>query len=323
MISKETKEKINKIKELQSKNHIKNYLIFNTFHNIYKKQPVRPYSTSTGKEFQLNDKIFYSRLRNKNAKIYKNKEKNNERILSLYSDYTFYNPYVTMMMTNGASVTEYNHKKYIKHDSLIPKIDLNNKTQKIKNGKKVKKYFGIDGDTPLIDTDRRTKKTGRTTLNDLYSTTSLGMKTMSNLPSKLYNQTYYLNNSKLSDLNLNNTNNFNFITESDRKFAGDLFLDSFRTKNQRHFSKEHKVSFYEDYNIVRKLTDEEESKIDKIMFQNQKNNFNFQPIFREINSEDKTGIYTHISEREYKDPYNSFRKLKIKNQMVNIIDKIS
>ena len=323
MISKEAKEKISKIKELQSKHHIKNYLIFNTFHNIYKKQPVRPYSTSTGKECQLNDKIFYSRLRNKNAKIYKNKEKNNERILSLYSDYTFYNPYVTMMMTNGASATEYNHKKYIKHDSIIPKIDLNNKTQKIKNGKKVKKYFGIAGDTPLIDTDRRTKKTGRTTLNDLYNTTSLGMKTMSNLPSKLYNQTYYLNNSKLSDLNLNNANNFNFITESDRKFAGDLFLDSFRTKNQRHFSKENKVSFYEDYNIIRKLTDEEESKIDKIMFQNQKNNFNFQPIFREINSEDKTGIYTHISERKYKDPYNSFRKLKIKNQMVNIIDKIN
>ena len=323
MISKEAKEKISKIKELQSKHHIKNYLIFNTFHNIYKKQPFRPYSTSTGKECQLNDKIFYSRLRNKNAKIYKNKEKNNERILSLYSDYTFYNPYVTMMMTNGACVTEYNHKKYIKHDSLIPKIDLNNKTQKIKKGKRVKKYFGIDGDTPLIDTDRRTKKTGRTTLNDLYSTTSLGMKTMSNLPSKLYNQTYYLNNSKLSDLNLNNANNFNFITESDRKFAGDLFLDSFRTKNQRHFSKENKINFYEDYNIIRKLTDDEENKIDKILFQNQKNNFNFQPIFREINSEDKTGIYTHISEREYKDPYNSFRKLKIKNQMVNIIDKIN
>ena len=324
MISKEAKEKISKIKELQSKNHIKNYFIYNTFYNNYKKQPIRPYSTSNGKECKLNDKIFYSRLRNKNAKIYKNREKNNERILSLYSDYTFYNPYVTMMMTNGANVTEYNHKKYIQQESMIPQIDINNNAPKLKKGKKVKKYFGIDGDTPLIDTDRRTKRTGRSTLNDLYTTTSLGMKTMTNLPSKLFNQTYFFKNtSKVSDLQLNNGSNFNFITESDRKLAGDLFLDSFRTKNQRHFSKEDKRNFYEDYNIIRKLTVDEESKIDKIIYQNQKNNFNFQPIFREINSEDKTGIYTHITEREYKDPYNSFRKLKIKNQMVDVIDKIN
>ena len=232
MISKETKEKINKIKELQSKNHIKNYLIFNTFHNNFKKQSMRPYSTSTGKEYKLNDKIFYSRLRNKNAQIYKNNDKNNERILSLYSDYTCYNPYVTMMMTNGASVTEYNHKKYIQTQSSIPPIEISNKVPKIKKGKKVKKYFGIDGDTPLIETDRKTKKTGRTTLTDLYSTTSLGMKTMTNLPSKLYNQ-----NNNLHNLNLNNISNFNFITESERKFAGDLFLDSFRTKKSKTFFK--------------------------------------------------------------------------------------
>ena len=318
MISKETKEKINKIKELQSKNHIKNYLIFNTFHNNFKKQSMRPYSTSTGKEYKLNDKIFYSRLRNKNAQIYKNNDKNNERILSLYSDYTCYNPYVTMMMTNGASVTEYNHKKYIQAQSSIPPIEISNKVPKIKKGKKVKKYFGIDGDTPLIETDRKTKKTGRTTLTDLYSTTSLGMKTMTNLPSKLYNQ-----NNNLHNLNLNNISNFNFITESERKFAGDLFLDSFRTKNQRHFSKENKINFYEDYNIIRKLTIDEENKIDKIINQNAKNNFNFYPVFRGINSDDKIGINTHITDREYKDPYNSLKKMKINNQMINVIEKIN
>ena len=82
-----------------------------------------------------------------------------------------------MMMTNGASVTEYNHKKYIQTQSSIPPIEISNKVPKLKNGKKVKKYFGIDGDTPLIETDRA-KKTGRTTLTDLYTTTSLGMKTM-------------------------------------------------------------------------------------------------------------------------------------------------
>ena len=324
MLSKETKEKINQIKELQLKNHTKNYLIYNTFHNKYKRQPNRPFSTSAGKEFQLTDKIFYSRLRNKNAQIYKNKDKNNERILSLYSDYSFYNPYVTMMMTNGANVTEYNHKKYIQNETIVPPLDLNNKMPTIKRGKKVKKYFGIDGDTPLIETDRKTKKIGRTTLTDLYSTTSLGMKTMTNLPSKLHNQNNFFNNTnKFDNLNINNINGFNFITESDRKFAGDLFIDSFRTKNQRHFSKENKINFYEDYNIIRKLTVDEENKIDKIMNQNQKKNLQFQSIFKDIDYEDKNGIYTHITDREFKDPYNSFKKLKIKNQMVNVIDKIN
>ena len=317
MISKETKEKISKIKELQSKNHIKNDIIYNTFHNVYKKQP-RPYSTSTGKEWKINDQIFYSRLRNKNAQIYKNNDKNSERILSLYSDYRFYNPYVTMMMTRGANVTEYNHKKYIQTESSIPKIDIANKMPKIKKGKKVKKYFGIDGDTPLYDTDRTTQRIGRTTLTDLYSTTSLGMKTITNFPSK-YTQNNFFNK------NINNIDNLNInnISESDRKTAGDLFLDSFRTKNQRFFSKENRRNFYEDYNIIRKLTVDEESKIDKIINQNQKNNTNFHPIFRDINSVDKTGINTHVVDREFKDPYNSFKKLKINSQMINVIEKIN
>ena len=324
MLSKETKEKINQIKELQTKNHIKNYLIFNTFHNSYKKQ-MRPYSTATGKEFQINDKIFYSRLRNKNAQIYKNNDKNTERILSLYSDYTCYNPYVTMMMTNGTNATEYNHKKYIQSDRKIPSLDINLKIPKIKKQKKVKKYFGLDGDTILIDSDRRTKRTGRTTLTDLYNTTSLGMKTMTNFPSKLYGQNSYYPKSKINSidtLNINNISNFIPVSETDRKFAGDLFLDNFRTKNQRHFSKEHKRTFYDDYNIIRKLTVDEENKIDKVMNQNQKN-LNFYPIFREINSEDNTGIHMHILEREFKDPYNSLKRLKINNQMVNVIDKIN
>ena len=107
------------------------------------------------------------------------------------------------------------------------------------------------------------------------------------------------------------------------KFAGDLFIDSFRTKNQRHFSKENKINFYEDYNIIRKLTIDEENKIDKIINQNAKNNFNFYPVFRGINSEDKIGINTHITDREYKDPYNSLKKMKINNQMINVIEKIN
>ena len=314
MISKEAKEKINKIKELQSKNHIKNESIYNAFHNIFKKQP-RPFTTSTGKDWSINDNIFYSRLRNKNAQIYKN-NKNNVKILSLYSDYTCYNPYVTMMMTNGASVTEYNHKKYIKTENTISKMDINSTIPK---KKKVKKYFGIDGDTPLYDTERGSPKIGRASLTDLYSTTSLGMKTINNLTQ---NNFYNKNNKKKKNKIFENLNLTNF-SDNDRKFAGDLFLDSFRTKNQRFFSKENRRNFYNDYNIIRKLTIEEESKIDKIISQNIKNNALFHPIFRDINSIDKTGINTHVANRQFKDPYNSFKKLKINNQMINVIEKIN
>ena len=322
MISKETKEKISQIKELQSNNHIKNYMIWHTFHNNFKSQP-RPFSTSTGKDYQINDKIFYSRLRNKNAIIYQNKDKNNERILSLYADYTSYNPYVTMMMTNGASVTEYNHKKYIQTEAIIPPpIDINNQTTKIKHGKKIKKYFGIDGDTPLENNFRGTKKAGRTTLTDLYTTTSLGMRTMTNFHTKPYKNIFNKNKSN-NNFDLNNLNMLNNIPESDRKTAGDLFLDAFRSKNRKVVSKENKRIFYEDYNIEKKLTEEEENKNNKIIYQNQKSNLNYQLVFRGINSEDRAGINTHIVQLEYKDPYNSYKKLKINNQMINVIDKMN
>ena len=320
MISKEAKEKISRIKELQEKNHIKNFMVWNTFHNKYKKQS-RPFSTSTGKDFQINDKIFYSRLRNKNAQIYQNKDKNNERILSLYSDYTCYNPYVTMMMTNGASATEYNHKKYIQTESSIPPIDLNKKVTKIKNGKKVKKYFGIDGDTPLETHGRDTKHYGRTTLTELYTTTSLGMKTMTNFPSKLSPNRIF--NKTANKFNTSNLNNYANIPENDIKTAGDLFLDAYRSKNRKVVSKESKKIFFQDYNIVKTLTEDEENKIDKIINQNVKNNLNCYPIFREINSEDKTGINTHIVKLEFKDPYNSLKKIKVNGQMLSTIEKIN
>ena len=323
MISKEAKEKISQIKELQSKTHIKNYMIWHTFHNNFKRQS-RPFSTSNEKDFQMNDKIFYSRLRNKNAIIYQNKDKNNNRILSLYADYTTYNPYVTMMMTNGASVTEYNHKKYIQTNATIPpSIDKNSKTIEIKKRKKIKKYFGIDGDTPLERNLRGIKKVGRKTLTDLYSTTSLGMKTMTNFTTKFSNKNIFNKKKSNNNSDLNNFYTLNNISESDRKTARNLFLDSYRTKNRKVVSKENKKNFYEDYNIVKDLTEEEETKIDKVLYQNQKNNFNYHPVFREINSEDRAGIYTHIEQLAYKDPYNSFKKLKINNQMINIIDQMN
>ena len=99
--------------------------------------------------------------------------------------------------------------------------------------------------------------------------------------------------------------------ENDIKTAGDLFLDAYRSKNRKVVSKESKKNFFQDYNIVKKLTEDEENKIDKIINQNTKNNLNSYPIFREINSEDKTGINTHVVKLEFKDPYNSLKKIKV------------
>ena len=64
----------------------------------------------------------------------------------------YYSPYVTKMMTGGVDSTQYDSTKY-----TLPKNDTN------KNSK-IKKYFGIPGDTKIT-------KAG--TLSDLYSTTSL------------------------------------------------------------------------------------------------------------------------------------------------------
>ena len=183
MLSEKLKEKICKIKKLKLENFLDNYFIHKTFYINYK-SPQRILS-SPNKEQNYNNKIFLSRLRNKNVKIFKTKSKSTNRILGLNSDYLFFNPHVTRMMKGGVDSTEYDSTKY----TLSKKEEIK-KTQS-------KKYFGISGDTPLINTG---------TLSDLYSTTNVASKTLSKINS-------------FSERNIfQRTKNQNFeISENDRK----------------------------------------------------------------------------------------------------------
>ena len=291
MLSEKLKEKICKIKKLKLENFLDNYFIHKTFYINYK-SPQRILS-SPNKEQNYNNKIFLSRLRNKNVKIFKTKSKSTNRILGLNSDYLFFNPHVTRMMKGGVDSTEYDSTKY----TLSKKEEIK-KTQS-------KKYFGISGDTPLINTG---------TLSDLYSTTNVASKTLSKINS-------------FSERNIfQRTKNQNFeISENDRKIAEEFFLDSFRNKNLKMFTKENKKNFYDKYNINNKLTFEEESKINKIIDRNKINNLNLYPIFKSINSDDSFDLTTHTValDRQYKNPFNSCKKMKIKKQMMKVIEDLN
>ena len=175
-IVRKTKEQI---KELHNKNHLKKYLVYNTFYMQYKKK-IRPLSDNKERECKLNDNIFFSRLRNKNATIYQDKNNKKNKLLSIYTNYNNYDPYVTKMMTYGINHTAYN-KNYTKTISNLPTIQTDKDDKEgINNKKKTKKYFGIDGDTPLVEDDKFSNF-GKTTLNDLYNTTSFGMKTLNTI----------------------------------------------------------------------------------------------------------------------------------------------
>ena len=291
MLSEKLKEKICKIKKLKLENFLDNYFIHKTFYINYK-SPQRILS-SPNKEQNYNNKIFLSRLRNKNVKIFKTKSKSTNRILGLNSDYLFFNPHVTRMMKGGVDSTEYDSTKY-----TLSKNEGIKKTQ-------TKKYFGISGDTPLMNTG---------TLSDLYSTTNLASKTLSKINS-------------FSERNIfKRTKSKNFeISENDRKTAEEFFLDSFRSKNLKMFTKENKKNFYDKYNINNKLTFEEESKINKIIDRNKINNLNLYPIFKSINSDDSFDLTTHTValDRQYKNPFNSCKKMKIKKQMMKVIEDLN
>ena len=64
--------------------------------------------------------------------------------------------------------------------------------------------------------------------------------------------------------------NFETIIENDRKTVEEFFIDSFRNKKLKMFSKDKKNSFYDKYNINNELTLQEEKKIDEIIKRNRK-----------------------------------------------------
>lgn len=299
MLSKNVKEKILKIKNLDSKNYINSFLIHTKFYKDYKSKI--SIFNSPDKNKKIYDKILLSRLRSKNLKLFQTKTKSNSRFLSLNSDYLLFNPYVTRLMKGGANTTEYDWNKYTLSKNKKQKSNLNLNT---------KYYFGLPGNMPLVS-----NKKGNLSLSSLYSTTSLGAKTFTKFDS--------LSATNIME-NINNNKNIE-IDDNDRKTAEEFFLDLYRNKNFKIFSKENKKNFYKKYNIKNKLTIDEENKIDEIMNQNQNQKIENETFhaFKRINSEDEIQINTHSFERLYKDPYNSGKKMKIKNQIMKVIENMN
>ena len=296
MFSQNLKEKISKIKKLKLDNYLNNYFIHKTFYANYK-TPKRILS-SPNKAQNFNDKIFLSRFRTKNVKLFKTKSKSTNRILGINSNYMFYSPYVTKLIAGGLDSTEYDSTKY----TLTKKEEIKNTINQPKN------YFGIPGDTPLIR---------RATLSDLYSTTSLGFNTLSQVNSFSEKNIFQRANDKNEKIISDNDN--------DRKTAKEFFLDLYRNKNLKLFSKRNKKNLYEKFNINNKLTIEEESKINNIINRNKTDYKNLYPIFKSIISEESFELktQTQVFDKQYKDPYNSCKKLKIKKQLMKIIEDLN
>ena len=313
MISNKTKEKIKEIRELQFNNHMNSYFKYNS--NIKFQKSNRPLSTDFNlMKNKINDNIFYSRLRNKNCQIYKN----NSKIGSLFSNYKSFNPYVTMMMTNGANLTEYNHAKYVEYDPAqqTQEFSGNNlikiqskKPQTSKNKKRT--FFGIDGKTKLEN------NFNNTSLKSLY------MKTFSGAGTVCSSTSPRLNTAKNDKSSFFMPTVVNFTSE-DQKYAENIFLDENRNKNNKVINKEDKKDFYGNYNISKKLTVEEETNIEKCFLENQKvnNNLNFNPIFRGINTEYNNLVTTRILKMDYKDPFKSLKKMKLNSQMCDLIQQM-
>ena len=277
MYSDNIKGKISKIKKLKLDNYLNNYFIHRTFYSQYN-SPKR--ITSSPNKFQnFKKNICLSIINNKNSKIFKAKSKSTNRLLGFNTNYNFYSPLITKMMTKGIDSTKYDSTKY-----------TSSKKEK-KNSQK--KYFGLPGNTPL---------------------------------SPLSNEHTHKIKFKIK--------NFETIAENDRQTVEEFFIDSFRNKNLKIFSKEKKNSFYDKYNINNHLTIKEENKINNLINKNRNNdyiNYKSFPIFKSINSEDSfdnnihynTHMHTRALNRLYKDPYNSLKKMKIKNQMMKIIKNLN
>ena len=288
MISEKNKKKIKEIKELKENNWQKNYQTFTMYYKEFRRpnshqNPFKRKVSSNPKK----DSFFYFRLRNKNSFIHKNDNRNNE----LKS----FNPYVTMMMTNATNLTQYNHTEYVvknKNKDFIANVTEYN----IPKGKK---YFGLEGNTPLLDSDfneTNTENFKMSTINDLYMKTSMGMKTMSGLNIN----DYYNNKKTVYNTNLNERQ----YTFEDEEMANTIFFDGNTKKDERILNKEERHKFYKDYFIEKKLTFDEFNEIEK-------------------NLKRKQDIKVrNLEKRDYRDPFKSKKVLKINSQMSNTVEKI-
>ena len=290
MISENNKKKIKEIKLLKENNWQKNYQKFLMYYKEFKRpnSHLNPFK----RKFASNpksDNFFYFRLRNKNSFIYKNDNRNK------YLD-TF-NPYVTMMMTKATDLTQYNHTEYVvKNNNKKDSGYTTNITEY--NVPKKKKFFGLEGKTPLYDNDlyeTNTENFKMSSINDLYmkTTMGIGMKTMSEF-----------NNKENNNNTLYNTNNERHYTFEDDEMATTIFFDGNLKKEERISAKEDRQKFYKDYFIDKKLTFDEFNEIEK-------------------NLGKKHDIKVrNVQKRDYRDPFKSKKVLKINSQMSNTVEKI-
>ena len=287
MISDKNKRKIKEIKLLKENNWQKKYQTFTTYFKEFR----RPYSNQNPIKKKIsynpkNDNFFYFRLRNKNSFIHKNDNRNK------YLD--SFNPYVTMMMTNATNLTHYNHTEYVVKNN---NTDFDRNITEYNKSKK-KKYFGLEGKTPLYDNDlyeTNTENFKMSSINDLYmkTTMGIGMKTMSDL-----------NNKEEKNKTINTNNNERHYTFADDEMATTIFFDNNLKKEERVCDKEDRNKFYRDYFIQKKLTFDEFNDIEK-------------------NLRRKQDIKVrNIEKRDYRDPFKSKKVLKINSQMTDTVEKI-
>ena len=287
MISDKNKRKIKEIKLLKENNWQKKYQTFTTYFKEFR----RPYSNQNPIKKKIsynpkNDNFFYFRLRNKNSFIHKNDNRNK------YLD--SFNPYVTMMMTNATNLTHYNHTEYVVKNN---NTDFDRNITEYNRSKK-KKYFGLEGKTPLYDNDlyeTNTENFKMSSINDLYmkTTMGIGMKTMSDL-----------NNKEEKNKTINTNNNERHYTFADDEMATTIFFDNNLKKEERVCDKEDRNKFYRDYFIQKKLTFDEFNDIEK-------------------NLRRKQDIKVrNIEKRDYRDPFKSKKVLKINSQMTDTVEKI-
>ena len=301
MISEKSKKKIKEIKKLKESNWQKNYQTFSMYYKEFKRpishqNPFNRKLTSNPK----NDNFFYFRLRNKNSFIHKNDFRNK------YLD-TF-NPYVTMMMTNATNLTQYNHTDYVVNNITNNKNTEYGANATEYNVPKKKKFFGLEGKTPLYDNDlyeTNTENFKMSSINDLYmkTTMGIGMKTMSELNTKYTNNNNYNNKTTYNKNNLNNLNERHFTFEDD-EMANTIFFDGNLKKEDRILAKEDRHKFYKDHFIDKKLTFEELNEIEKNL--GKKNDIKIR----------------NMQKRDYRDPFKSKKILKINSQMSNTVEKI-
>ena len=287
MISEKNKKKIKEIKLLKENNWQKKYQTF----TMYFKEFKRPNSNQNPIKKKIsynpkNDDFFYFRLRNKNSFIHKNDNRN--KYLNSF------NPYVTMMMTNATNLTNYNHTEYVIKNN---NTDFGRNITEYNKPKK-KKYFGLEGKTPLYDNDlyeTNTENFKMSSINDLYMKTTMGvgMKTMSELNT---------NDEKIKTLNSNR--NERHYTFEDDEMANTIFFDNNVRKDERIYNKEDRNKFFKDYFIQKRLTFDEFNDIEK-------------NLRREQNIKVR-----NVEKRDYRDPFKSKKVLKINSQMTDTVEKI-